>query len=418
MSLPPDGSPAWAARWDDFQSAEVHRETNPPGAPERPSTSWSLPVPEGAYARVPAWWSKAEFLALAVARIHSEEGRAIRATFTGSRTASASKLEGVLQVLADAADYETGRCVTVTNATVSARVGCDIRTVQRSSRILEALGLVVVLVPGRRLNEQERVEAKALHNGHQVGAGSVRAMTVSRELAQKRIVTLPSTGTSSSTSHPLKTSSRRAGARSTAATRPMQRRSHPRPGAKPAPVRTLAFRRLAAELDAVDEAAARAGRVLGRFTQGRSMEGLYRTLEAARINETMTAAEILDVLRYRPGMRLRDGLAWLNGHAWIRAQIAFYRDRPASSVDARSDVDSPGAEILEERNARWAREKAQADARRAAAAEARAEEARVRAKLREEQDAIDAVLAQMRRDFSPRRSPSRSTSSPSAPARA
>ncbi|WP_435740113.1 hypothetical protein [Clavibacter nebraskensis] len=404
MSLPPDGTPEWAERWDDFQRAEVHRETDPPGVPERASTSWSLPVPEGAYARVPAWWSKDEFLALAVARIHSEDGSAVRSTFTSWRTASAKKLEAVLRVLADAADYETGRCVTVTNATVATRVGCDVRTVQRASRILEALGLVVVLVPGRDLTKQERVEAKALHGGNQFGAGSVRAMTVSQDLARTRIVTLPSTRSSSSTSHPLKTSSRRASARPTAATRPMRRKNHPRTGTRPAPTRTLAFRRLAAELDAVDDAAARSGRIVGRFTQGRSIESLYRTLEAAHINESMTAAEILDVLRYHPGMRLRDGLAWLNGHAWIRAQIAFYRDRPTAPVDARPDAHSgaSGDESKEAREARWARAKADADARRAAAAEARAEEARVRRRLRDEQEAIDAVLAQMRQDFAPR----------------
>jgi hypothetical protein len=354
---------------------------------------------------VPAWANREQWLALVDARIQSTDGAAIRSLFAGSRTASVRTLLEVSRVLADAADYATGRNVTVTNATICAAVGRSERTVRRACRILEALGLAEVIVEGRELTRDERAEARRLHGGAQTGAGSVRAMTVPREVAALSFGPLPTHTPVSKTSHLLKNSSRRARARSTAASRPMQGRNpHPKQTRRPEPIRTMGFKRFAAQLDAVDVKSA-GDRVVGRFTQGRSIVHLYRILEAAHLNESMNPTDVLSALRYRPGMPLRDGLAWLRGHEWVKALTSFYRGRGNIS---QSPVPTPppaptgqflNVETDEMKRARWAREKAAADERRAAQAEELAASRALREKVQAEKSEISAIIEQMRRQY-------------------
>ncbi|WP_242460140.1 replication protein [Clavibacter michiganensis] len=144
--------------------------------------SWALPVPAGAYAKVPAWTSPAAWMAAVRADVLSAEGYAARRRIN----VSVRKYLAVAVVDRRAADFKTGRSVTTSNATVARRASMLIRqnvskrVVERARALLIARGFAVTLVEGRELTVDETEEAFLWHGGYQVAAASVRALTVPR----------------------------------------------------------------------------------------------------------------------------------------------------------------------------------------------------------------------------------------------
>jgi len=113
-------------------------------------------VRDGAYARVPCWFSAARWLrhaSLLAVRWHAQicEALGIRLALT--------TLVRYLMFAAASADHSTGRGMRVSNATFAARLGCTDRTVRNCSRVTRVLGLETVVFAGRRLTPAERRRA-------------------------------------------------------------------------------------------------------------------------------------------------------------------------------------------------------------------------------------------------------------------
>ncbi len=153
--------------------------------------SWSLPVPKGAYAKVPAWTSPAAWMAAVRADVLSAEGYAARRQLD----VSVRKYMAVAVVERRAADFKTGRSVTTSNKTVARRASRLIhenvaeRVVNRARALLIRRGFSVTIVEGRKLTIEETEKAFLWHGGYQIAAASVRALTMPR-----RPVSEPSTG--------------------------------------------------------------------------------------------------------------------------------------------------------------------------------------------------------------------------------
>ncbi|MBD5382684.1 hypothetical protein [Clavibacter sp.] len=162
-----------------------------PDAGEDVRTSWSLPVPAGAYARVPVWTSPAAWMAAVRADVLSAEGHAARRRID----VSIRKYLAVAVVERRAADFKTGRSVTTSNETVARRASRLIRqnvserVAERARALLIARGFSVTVVEGRELTVAETEAAFLWHGGYQTKAASVRALTMPRSL-----VSDPSTG--------------------------------------------------------------------------------------------------------------------------------------------------------------------------------------------------------------------------------
>jgi len=205
--------------------------------------SWTLPAPEGAYARVPVWSSKMAWFDALLDALAAPEGESARCAAkvdanTFLRVARADWL---------AADSRTGRGVATSHQTVATQLGMSAKTVKRCRDLLIALGFAVVIAEGRHLEAAERAEAKKLHGREQDRAASLRALTIPRPTAPVENVTPPRRGSVKSTSYssemvkhqrararvagnlPLKPSSRPAGAQNTAAARPSNDKSNPPP---------------------------------------------------------------------------------------------------------------------------------------------------------------------------------------------
>lgn len=218
------------------------------GSPER-SGSWSLAAPDGAYSGVIAWasgeaWFDALMDTLRTAAGEEARRRAKVAPDTLLRVARADWMS---------ADVATGRGVATAHETVADDLGMSSKTVQRSRGLLEALGFAVTIVEGRYLTVAERRAARETHGGYQLRAASLRALTMPRPSQPVQNVHLPRRGKRMLSTHLLKNSPTRAGARRTGAPRPSPNTTKsPNPPARrsahPGTPRPLPLQRLAAEL--------------------------------------------------------------------------------------------------------------------------------------------------------------------------
>ncbi len=207
-------------------------------------TSWALPAPEGAYARIPAWSSADDWLDQLTEALDTTAGESARRSVGITRDTFVT----VAVAESKSADRSTGRNVTTAHETVAASTRLGVITVRRARRLLELLGFAVTVVRGRYMTEAERAEAHALHGGHQIRAASTRALTLPRpprRLRRRPAVDneqLPGSYPGTSSSHlrsRYPTTRRRA---SEAATRPAQtKESAPRP---------IVLQRLAAKIAA------------------------------------------------------------------------------------------------------------------------------------------------------------------------
>ncbi len=227
--------------------------------------SWSLPVPAGAYAKVPVWTSPGAWMAAVRADVLSAEGHAARRQIDVSIRAYLA----VAVVERRAADFKTGRDVTTSNATVSERASRLIRknvaprVVERARALLIARGFSVTIVEGRELTVAETEKAFLWHGGYQIAAASVRALTMPRRLVSEpatgdlsvfeqdthssQVLKLVTKGRRPSKTHPPQAPQQRADARRMAAPRPTSTSPTCKVPKDRAP-RALATIRLAAQL--------------------------------------------------------------------------------------------------------------------------------------------------------------------------
>jgi hypothetical protein len=162
---------------------------------QRETTSWSIPVDPGEWAKVPCWRSRGHWqdTLLDLQLEHDPAWLEARAIWKmAARTVAA-----VGYVLAEAADGKTGRHVTLSYDTIRARVlantenspGRTIRLTDNSSvrkcvDMLIHVGLLRRMATGRNfLSKEEKAEAFHTHGGHQNAAANVFACTLPQHLA-------------------------------------------------------------------------------------------------------------------------------------------------------------------------------------------------------------------------------------------
>ncbi|MDN4599291.1 hypothetical protein ACF1AJ_19415 [Leifsonia sp. NPDC014704] len=170
--------------------AQEARDTlRPPSLRSEPAPrSWAIHVPAEEWAKIPAWWSGGHwFDALLDWTLTPEREKARQRWHVADAT-----LLAIAHVLRYAAEPATGRHVTLSYATIRARVlanteaaeGRTIRlkadeSVRLAIRTLEAGGFVHVHATGRNLlSREEKAEAFETHGAHQEQAANVMALTL------------------------------------------------------------------------------------------------------------------------------------------------------------------------------------------------------------------------------------------------
>lgn len=345
---------------------------------------------EGVYATVPVCrpgdWLHAVEVALSLPTVEALRRRL--------RVAGPATVLKAAREWADAADRLTGRDVAVSHATVADRIGYAEATVKRIMRFLTRIGFVVECARGRnRLTLEELAEARAMGAEHQRAAASTRALTIPRSVDG---TPLPLSGPVNETSPVNKNSPKRArGARKAVA----PRRPATTEGVEAVqsqPRWQFAVQQFAAQLvDRLPRLLRTArvqpqrvtlrspdGRTDAAWIGGRHIGHVCEAIARHRLVERgWTAHQVLEhVDRYRAGMRAdvepaeqRDPLAWL---FWLIGK-AINPDELAPRARAEADRD---------------RNRAEAAARLAA-------DAALRERIAAQQDEIDAILAQMHRQF-------------------
>ncbi|MBO1741055.1 hypothetical protein [Leifsonia sp. TF02-11] len=170
--------------------AQEARDTlQPPSLKEAPAPrSWAIHVPAEEWAKIPAWWSGGHWFDTLMDWTLTPEREKARQRW---HVADATLL-AIAHVLRYAAEPATGRHVTLSYATIRARVlanteaaeGRTIRlkadeSVRLAIRTLEAGGFVHVHATGRNLlSREEKAEAFETHGGHQEQAANVMALTI------------------------------------------------------------------------------------------------------------------------------------------------------------------------------------------------------------------------------------------------
>ena len=351
-------------------------ETPRVGGRER-TASWSLTPAEGAYAEVVAWTSGAAWfdaLMDALTTAHGDECRRRVSVSSGTllRVARADWL---------AADVATGRGVTTAHETVANELGMCKRTVQRARELMETLGFAVTIQTGRYLTTGERKAAHQVHGGRQYRAASVRALTLPKKQPVEN-VHLPSPREGKSLSPVLKSLPTRANARRSVASLLQPRSMKNKSQGQDRKPRPLEDQRLAGELVAR----------LPWLAQGRHIGTVSMFLRRLSISgQEWTAQGLLDAVNRfcaDSGVRTVDPRTHRDPAAYLAWLINAAR--------------AAGAEPNRTRHAQTAE-------RRAAERAARAEEARQEAARVAAIDwtAVEAIQAQMRRDFPKRITPTR-----------
>lgn len=190
------------------------------GSRPRQTRSWSLPVPDGAVAPIPAWSSRQAYVAL-VDRVM----RTSRADELRGQSISVKAVLAIAAHDAETADRLTGRNVTTSHETVARVLGISSRLVGTGRRLLEKLHLARTVVMGRYLSPDERAAAASAHGGRQIVAASVRVLTMPSPALLESTFHLPRSGEVNLSSSVVKKSPTRARARATAAARPQLKKN-------------------------------------------------------------------------------------------------------------------------------------------------------------------------------------------------
>lgn len=142
-------------------------------------TSWAPETPEGAYAHIPCWRSRRQWLRALARALGTEAGKKQLATKKLGR-------QTVLRVAdcdASYADVKTGRELRTAHDTVAQKLVLTRDAVKHARRILNRLGFMCTVLEGRYLTTEEREQARAAHGGTQLRIASTRALTVPHEYA-------------------------------------------------------------------------------------------------------------------------------------------------------------------------------------------------------------------------------------------
>ncbi|MBN9631804.1 MAG: hypothetical protein J0I18_14525 [Actinobacteria bacterium] len=172
-----------------LHAQEARDTVQPPSPRDEPAPrSWAIHVPAEEWAKIPAWWSGGHWFDTLMDWMLTPEREKARQRW---HVADATLL-AIAHVLRYAAEPATGRHVTLSYATIRARVlanteaaeGRTIRlkadeSVRLAIRTLEAGGFVHVHATGRNLlSREEKAEAFETHGGHQEQAANVMALTL------------------------------------------------------------------------------------------------------------------------------------------------------------------------------------------------------------------------------------------------
>jgi hypothetical protein len=181
--------PSAAEVAEALHMVEARDGVEPPSQRPTPSPrSWAIHVPAEEWAKIPAWWSGGHWFDTLLDWMPSLERDKARKRW---HVADATLL-AIAHVLRYAAEPSTGRHVTLSYATIRARVqanteageGRTIRlkadeSVRLAIRTLEAGGFLHVHATGRNLlSREEKAEAFETHGGRQEQAANVLALTL------------------------------------------------------------------------------------------------------------------------------------------------------------------------------------------------------------------------------------------------
>lgn len=338
-----------------------------PACPEEPRTptSWAPETPAGAYAGLPCWRSRGQWLKALSLALCTDAGRRELATKKLGR-------QTVLRVAecdATYADVSTGRELRTAHETVAQQLDLSRDTVKHARRVLTRLGFMQTVLEGRYLTAAEREQARAVHGCRQLRIASTRALTVPQEHAEetastplvRRTKVLPP-------SHLGKYSPTRASAREGAASRRAQTQGRRRLPETSHRARQLG-RRLLEELR-------------GLFHQCTRPAELARVLDATPGALDLTPRQLIDALTARNVALGQDALTQVRNPAgWLRRALPValaVRETSAAPASARPRSDwDPEAQRAHAKRARASRETP------AGRAEVEAAKARIRA-LREQ----------------------------------
>lgn len=172
--LPGYCTPATVYKTVPRVSPDNDSPATPPTDFHQPSSrAWMLP-PRDTVSNIPAWRTRAGWLrALAIA-LAMPEGRA---TVKHEQTSQRAVL-AVARLDAETAEHRTGRNVATSHATVAARAGLSVGTVQKCRRVLERMRFMRTVAGGRYLTTEERRAATRLHGGWQIRAASTRVLSL------------------------------------------------------------------------------------------------------------------------------------------------------------------------------------------------------------------------------------------------
>lgn len=136
--------------------------------------SWSLPLKDGASAKVPCWLGPKHWLHNLPLDLDTARGRQV----LKRRHTSVEMVLHIAPVVASFAHTLTGRSMTASHATLAERAGCSTETVRKTLYVLGDLGYAERMATGRPLSAVEIAAAKAHHGGYQPNAASVWHLTV------------------------------------------------------------------------------------------------------------------------------------------------------------------------------------------------------------------------------------------------
>ncbi|MEN0072286.1 MAG: glutaredoxin domain-containing protein [Propionicimonas sp.] len=147
----------------------------------KPARWYEQELPEGAYAKIPAWRSATQWIDALTVALTSENGQRIRKALG---PAEATVLR-VARADAASATRETGRGVQTSHGRLAAALGVSEDTVRLCRRVIRRLGFAAIPEGGhgRQLGEDERTEALAATGRRVYRIASTRALTVPREHA-------------------------------------------------------------------------------------------------------------------------------------------------------------------------------------------------------------------------------------------
>lgn len=348
-----------------------------PACPDTPlpRTSWAPETPSGAYAGLPCWRSREQWLKALSRALCTDAGRRHLATKKLGRAT-------VLRVAACDASYAevaTGRELRTAHETVAQTLDLSRDTVKRARWVITRLGFMHTVLEGRYLTTAERAQARAVHGCTQLRIASTRALTVPHEHAD------------ATASTPL--------VRRTKVLRPSHLGKYSPTRAQSAPegaASRQAKTRRAPGLPETSHRARHLGRRLleelrGTFHQCTRPAELARVLDATPGALELTPRQLIDALSARNVALGQDALTRIHNPAgWLRRALPValaVRETSAAPASARPRSDwNPEAQRAHAQHARASRESP------AGRAEVEAAKAQIRA-LREQRQRGNMVTS-------------------------